>query len=289
MKTVSTFACLFILVVVAVTFSGCPIPVPGQTRTFDGMEFQWCPPGTFYMGSPLSEEGREPDENLHEVTISRGFWMGTYEVTQAQWVEVMGSNPSYSSNVGDDLPVNLVDWYDVQDFIDALNASHTDATYRLPTEAEWEYACRAGTMPRYYWGYDRYYTEIDKYCWYGASSGSMLRPVGGKRPNNWGLHDMSGSVLEWCQDWFGEYPTTPQTDPQGAESEFRKIIRGGSYLEPPIYCRSAGRYVAPPDDSDFSLIPYIMMGFRLVREADPCESGFATSHLLGLPLLNCLP
>jgi formylglycine-generating enzyme required for sulfatase activity len=275
------------LIIALAALSGCPRLLPGQTRTFDGIEFQYCPPGTFYMGSPLSEEGRQPDEPLHEVTLSRGYWLGKYEVTQTQWVEVMGSNPSYATSVGDDLPVNMVSWYDAQDFIIALNEATTGATYRLPTEAEWECACRAGRTARYYWEYDRDLARIDRYCWRHPSAGQVLHPVGEKRPNEWGLYDMSGNILEWCQDWYGDYPTVAVTDPQGPETGNRKIVRGGCYLDEAIFCRSAARYVCPPGFEDL-MFPPLIFGFRLVREVDPCHVRDPRIQLFDLPVLNYL-
>ena len=245
--------------------SGCPLgsqnPVPGETRVFHGIEFQWCPAGTFTMGSPANEEGREADETEHQVTLTKGFWLGTYEVTQAQWQSVMGSSPSDFS--GASRPVEKVSWDDVQGFLTRLNRGIGlfRAEYRLPTEAEWEYAYRAGTTTRFYWGDDLNETAIDDYAWYGQFLGET-HPVGDKLPNPWGLYDMSGNVYEWCQDWYGDYPAGPVTDPQGPPPDTNRVLRGGSWAAVPESCRAAYR------DSDTSDYPSFLIGFRLLRTAD---------------------
>ena len=259
MKTIYGSACLVILTIATVALTGCPPTlIPGQTRTFDGIEFQWCPPGTFYMGSPVSEDGRQSDETLHEVTISQGFWLGKYEVTQEQWESLMGSNPAL--NVGDNHPVERVSRDDAQSFIDALNAATSySATYRLPTEAEWEYAYRAGTTTRFFWGNDATENAIDEYALYNGNIDFGTEPVGTRRPNNWGLYDISGNVWEWVQDWYGEYPDGPVSDPQGPTSGNVGIVRGGSFLSFPYQCRAAHRFTHPADT------PSLMMGFRVLR------------------------
>lgn len=249
---------------VVVTLSGCPgrttDPVAGETRTFDGMEFQWCPAGTFPMGSPVSEDGHLPNETLHEVTLSHGFWLGKFEVTQAQWKNIMGANPSYDK--GKNRPVEGVSWDDVQDFLVILNATTTGATYRLPTEAEWEYACRAGTTTRYYWGNDASGTDIDRFAWYYDNATDIIHRVGKKLPNNWGLYDMSGNVFEWCQDWYGDYPAGPVVDPQGSAPDTNKVYRGGSRDSGAPGCRAAIRLAILPNIADAGL------GFRLLRTQD---------------------
>ncbi len=261
MKRLYRLAQLALVLVMLTPFTGCPpVLIPGQTRTFDGIEFQWCPPGTFYMGSLASEDGRQGDETLHKVTISTGFWLSKYEITQEQWVDLMGSNPSL--NVGDDLPVERISRDDAESFIDALNAITTySATYRLPSEAEWEYAYRAGTSTRFYWGQDAAETAIDRYAWYTTIAGGDTHPVGLKRPNTWGLYDMSGNVWEWVQDWYGAYPAGPITDPQGPAMGNEGIVRGGSFLSFPYQCRAAHRFTHPADT------PSLQMGFRVLRTA----------------------
>ncbi len=236
-------------------------PTPGETRAFDGMEFQWCPAGTFAMGSPELEAGAYPDETLHEVTLSAGFWLGTYEVTQAQWEAVRGANPSYYQ--GADRPVESVSWEDMQDYLLILNATTSGATYRLPTEAEWEYACRAGTTTRYYWGHDEDLTEIDDYVWYTPNSNDESHPVGEKLPNAWGLYDMLGNVDEFCQDWYGPYPEGPATDPEGPDSGETRVARGGDWGIGARGCRCARR-----DPGEFPNEGSDAVGFRLLRTQD---------------------
>jgi formylglycine-generating enzyme required for sulfatase activity len=190
------------------------------TRT-RAASFAFCeiPAGTFLMGS-----AKEPP--VHPVTISRGFFLGAYPVTQAQWEAVMGQNPSQFP--GADRPVEQVSWDDCQGFIARLNAAGK-GTFRLPTEAEWEYACRAGSTGTFCFGDDE--RQLDDYAWTRGNSGEETRPVGQKRPNSWGLHDMHGNVWEWCQDWWDDYTPGPVTDPQGAPSGFMgaRVFRGGCW------------------------------------------------------------
>ncbi|MBE3123596.1 MAG: formylglycine-generating enzyme family protein, partial [Planctomycetes bacterium] len=202
--------------------------------------------GTFMMGSPESEEGHESFESpQHEVTISKPFYMGVTEVTQDQYEAVMGTNSSYSR--GPTKPVANVSWGDATDFCRRLSQK-TGKAFRLPTEAEWEYACRAGTKTRYSFGDDE--NALDGYAWHKRNSPAGSQPVGRKRPNAWGLYDMHGNISEWCADWGGEYPTTPATDPQGPASGNRHILRGGSWPEADVnVLRSASRRSGPPGDS----------------------------------------
>ncbi len=200
---------------------------------------RWCPPGTFTMGSPPSKEGRYDDETQHSVTLTQGFWMGETEVTQGLWKEVMGSNPSRIKS-GDTYPVESVSWDDCQKFIEKLNARSdvkpTGLRFALPTEAQWEYACRAGTTGDY-GGTGR----LDDMGWYDGNSGNQTHPVGQKEPNAWNLRDMHGNVREWCQDWYGNYPTGAVTDPTGPASGVLRVLRGGSYWRYARSCRSAYR------------------------------------------------
>ncbi len=261
MNSLSRRFTILIAFVSLFSLTGCPIlfgpPVAGQTRTFDGIEFQWCPPGTFAMGSPMYEVGRNMDEPLHEVTLSEGFWLSKYPITQAQWENITGTNPS--NFAGADKPVENVSWDDVQDFLIYLNASSANAMYRLPTEAEWEYAYRAGTTTRFYWGDDSSLTDIDNYAWYDTNEGSQTHPVGQKLPNAWGLYDMAGNVEEWCQDTYGTYPAGPVTDPQGPPPGNSKVLRGGAYNDDAVDVRAAARDFF---NSDSRLD---IAGFRLVR------------------------
>lgn len=249
---VLAFSCLLIL-------TSCPsgLRAAGATRTFDGIRFQWCPPGTFAMGSPSTEIGHQSDETLHEVTLSTGFWLSTFEITQEQWENFAGTKPSASE--GDDLPVESVSWNDVQEFLVVLNATTSGATYRLPTEAEWEYAYRADTTTRFYWGNDADETEIDDNAWYEDNSGGAIQPVGQKNANAWGFRDMGGNNQEWCQDVAAAYPAGTVTDPQGPSSGSERIVRGGAFSDSPNRCRAANRESILPD------VRIDNIGFRLVR------------------------
>ena len=180
------------------------IPTPFEAPR--SVRRHWIEPGTFLMGAA------DLGFTEHEVTISRGFYLGKYEITQGQWESVMGSNPSYFG--GSNRPVEQVSWNDVQEFIGRLNEAAGEEVYRLPTEAEWEYACRAGTTTRWSFGDDE--GQLGEYAWYtGNNSPYGTKEVGTKRPNPWGLYDMHGNVWEWCQDWYGSYTSDSQIDPAG--------------------------------------------------------------------------
>ena len=220
------------------------------------MEFVRIEAGSFLMGSPEDEEGRSGRrERQHEVRISQGFWMGKYEVTQQEWEAVMGTNPSYSKDCGPRCPVEKVSWDDTQEFIRRLNelASGRGYEYRLPTEAEWEYAARAGTR-------GAHYGELGEIAWYGDNSGYKVHPVGQKLANAWGLHDMLGNVAEWTGDTDGLYPAGPVTDPQREDpSEVARVVRGGTFDTNWTYQRAARRGSSHPSNR------YYNHGFRLVR------------------------
>ena len=215
-----------------------------------GMEFVWIPAGKFRMGS-TSSEAFDDEQPMTQVRISRGFWLGKYEVTQTEWEAVMGSNPSSFNGCGH-CPVEEVSWNDVQDFISRLNAQEGREVYRLPAEAEWEYAARAGTKG------DRY-GDLDAIAWYGDTSGRRTHPVGGKAPNAWGLHDVLGNVVEWVGDWYGDYIGGSVTDPQGPGSGPGRVIRGGCWVGAAKHSRTSNRNVSPPD------VRYDFLGFRLLR------------------------
>ncbi|MEI6206576.1 MAG: SUMF1/EgtB/PvdO family nonheme iron enzyme [Desulfuromonadales bacterium] len=204
------------------------------------------PAGTFMMG----DSSHSP---VHQVTISRDFYLGKYPVTQAQWEAVMGRNPSKFK--GADRPVEQVSHDDCQEFVKRLNATGK-GTFRLPTEAEWEYACRAGSTSTYCFGDSD--AQLGDYAWYSANSGSQTQPVGRKKANFWGLHDMHGNVWEWCQDWHGDYPSEAVTDPQGPSSGSGRVLRGGCWLFDASLATSAFRYESTPD------IRYDFLGFRVV-------------------------
>lgn len=211
-------------------------------------------PGTFTMGSA----GGDPDEQpAHPVTLTKPFYLGKYEVTQEQWQAVMGSNPSY--NQGAKNPVENVSWDDCQGFITKLNAKAGVAAagaFRLPSEAEWEYACRAGSTTAYCYGDDE--GTLADYAWYEANSGDTA-PVGGKKANAWGLYDLHGNVWEWCQDRDGGYPAAAVTDPTGPNSGSIRVNRGGGRLGSAVRCRSAVRRWDKPGDRLSSL------GLRVLR------------------------
>jgi len=210
-----------------------------------GMKFVLIPTGRFMMGSPSGEAKRSSHEGpQHEVEITKFFYLGQHEVTQGQWKAVMGSNPSHFK--GDDLPVESVSWNDVQEFIRRLNQQENTNRYRLPTEAEWEYACRAGSRSAYSFGDSA--DRLGEYAWYDGNSGAKTHPVGQKKPNAWGLFDMHGNVWEWCQDWYGAdyYSGSPAADPQGPSSGQSRVLRGGSWYVNPIYTRSADRDWSDP-------------------------------------------
>ena len=231
-----------------------------KTIVVNGVEFafRWCPPGTFLMGSPESEKGHldYPDKNnnneaLHEVTLTKGFWIMETEVTQKQWQAVMGYNPCRFKN--DNCPVECVSWSDCQKFCFQLG-------FQLPTEAQWEYACRAGSS-------DTYAGNLNEMAWYDSNSGNKTHPVGMKKPNAWGLYDMHGNVWEWCQDWqLLPYPGVSETDPVGPSNGIYRVHRGGSWRHGGTWCRSAYRSGHTPDD------PASYIGFRCICAKMPVQS-----------------
>ena len=234
-----------------------PSEAPAEVRNSVAMEFVRIPAGEFRMGS-TSSEALAHEQPVTRVRISRAFDLGKYEVTQGQWAAVMGSNPSYFDECGLDCPVEVVSWNDAQEFIRRLNAMDGAGTYRLPTEAEWEYAARAGTTG------DRY-GNLDAIAWYGGNSGDRTHPVGQKVPNAWGLYDMLGNVYEWVQDWYGRYPGGTVTDLRGPAAGSRWVNRGCGWFIDASKCRSSYRYTSHP--SDYSRKNNL--GFRLLRTVRP--------------------
>ena len=235
-----------------------------------GMELVYIPPGTFVMGSPAEEQGRgrsgSSDETQHRVRLTKGFFMGVTEVTQAQWKAVMGTDPSRFK--GDNLPVERVSWHVAVAFCRKLSASE-GKQYRLPTEAEWEYACRAGTTTAFNTGptistdqanYDGNHT-------YAGGRRDVYRkktmPVGSFKANAWGLYDMHGNVYEWCSDRHGEYPRGEAVDPTGPAKGKLRVLRGGSWYYAPWFCRSASRRRVLARQS---VVWYYGVGFRLVLD-----------------------
>ncbi len=223
-----------------------------------GMKFVYIKPGTFMMGSPSSEPGRDDDERWHQVAITKGYYFQITEVTQGQWKRVMGSNPSTFKNCGDTCPVESVSWNDAQEFIQMLNHMEGHTKYRLPTEAEWEYAARAGTRTPYCFGANLSKDQANFGKDYNQTTQTTV-PVGGFAANAWGLHDMHGNVWEWCRDWYGNYPTGPVTDPVGPSSGEYRVYRGGSWSHDAGGCRSAYRGRRRPGSRSRYL------GLRLVR------------------------
>jgi formylglycine-generating enzyme required for sulfatase activity len=222
------------------------VALPGLPAGAKPLEMVLIPAGTFTMGSPESEPGRSSNEGpQHQVTISKPFYLGKYELTQAQWSAVMGSNPAEGHGVGDNYPVYNVSWNDCQAFIEKLNVMGLGA-FRLPTEAEWEYACRAGTTTPFYWGDDPKLTKIRQCAWYGGNSQGGTHEVGLLEPNAWGLFDMSGNVWECCWDGHSPYSADDQIDPKAEEYSSFRVLRGGAWGgSSALWCRSACRYGCP--------------------------------------------
>lgn len=261
------------------------VPLPNLPANAKPLEMVYIETGTFMMGSPSDERGRDWDEGpQHQVTLSQGFYMGKYEVTQAQFEAVMGENPARSFGVGDDYPVYYVSWYDAARFcnrlseMEGLQPVYTESGdwpanmnangYRLPTEAEWEYACRAGTQTRFSHGDALECSDEcgscdlhDQYMvWCGNDSGHS-EEVGTKLPNSWGLHDMHGNVWEWCTDWYDNdyYYRSPEVDPVNIQTNQFRVLRGGVWSNFAWICRSAIRLRLNPSGTDYN------GGFRVCR------------------------
>lgn len=230
-----------------------------------GMEFVLLPAGLFRMGSPVDEPDSYHDETRHMVTISKPYYIQTTEVTQGQWKAVMGENPSFHVECGDNCPVEQVSWEDAQAFISKLNEMEGVQKYRLPTEAEWEYACRAenetafsnGAITKIKCEVD---SNLDAVGWYCANADEKTQPVASKQPNAWGLYDMHGNVWEWCQDYYTYYPTVHVKDPRGPDAGKVRVVRGGSWVSFASLCRSASRAWNGPQRRVTHL------GFRVVRD-----------------------
>ena len=223
--------------------------------------FRWCPPGTFMMGSPESEQGRQPNERQHQVTLTQGFWMLETEVTQAMWVSIMGNNPSEDTKVNR-RPVETVSWNDCQEYIQKLNdlgVAPAGFKFSLPTEAQWEYACRAGTTTAFHFGNTLSREQANFNHHIGRTT-----EVGSYPANAWGLYDMHGNVMEWCLDWLGEYPRGAVTDPMGSPQNTVRGQRGGHWHEwggTAANCRSAHRGSFAPTGA----IHFVGFRFALVQ------------------------
>jgi formylglycine-generating enzyme required for sulfatase activity len=232
-----------------------------------GMKLQLIEHGKFLMGVPRDEYGRLDDNELpqHEVSVSRDYYLGVHEATQAQYKTVMGENPSYFRNSPDSnrLPVENVTWHQAQEFCNRLSArpeeKSNERVYRLPTEAEWEMACRGGSTTAYGFGDDR--RELSNYAWYSENSNERTHPVGSKAANAFGLYDMHGNVSEWCSNWMGKYPNSPAVDPRGPSSGKFKVIRGKSFNHWAVHNRSGVRSEQAPDAALWTVC------FRVVLEA----------------------
>ncbi len=233
--------------------------------------YVYIPPGTFTMGSPSTESDRFGDETPHLVTLTRGFRMKQTEVTQAEWLAVMGKNPSTFK--GPSRPVEEVSWIQCLEFCNKLSVRHgltpcydgsawnrSANGYRLPTEAEWEYACRAGGSGRFCSGDSE--ADLSRHGWYAANSNDQAHDGKLKEPNAWGLYDMHGNVWEWCWDFWGDYPSEGVTDPAGPQYGSVRVNRGGGWPDAARLCRSADRDSASPHYHSGNL------GFRIVRNAD---------------------
>ena len=223
---------------------GEPIPVSFRMR--------WIPPGTFWMGSPEGEEGRYDDEVRHRVRLTEGYWLGETPCTQGLWKVVNGDNPSEFN--GDEHPVEKVSWDDTQTFLQKLNALRPGLDVGLPTEAQWEYACRAGTQ-------EARYGELEAVAWFGGNASHTTHPVGLKAPNAWGLHDTLGNVWEWCQDYYDDYQVVGEVTENrvGLSKGVYRVLRGGGWSRSARLVRAACRLRRAPADGLSSC------GFRLSR------------------------
>jgi formylglycine-generating enzyme required for sulfatase activity len=272
-KRPEVFATLFCVILLAGIFLPSLIHTAEKTiRNSLGMEFVLIPAGAFLMGSPGYEAHRHKGETQHRVRISRPFYMQTTEVTLKQWRAIMGRKLFGRRKGKGSMPVTRVSWHDCTDFLKKLNALN-QGRYRLPTEAEWEYACRAGSTTAFSWGngadcskamFGNNSRKSEECLEYVKSSKRLLpnspAPVQSYPPNAWGLYDMHGNVWEWCQDWYGPYPASPVEDPSGPVSGPGRVRRGGSWFKHSYSCRSANRaYGHPPTR-------YRTTGFRLVRD-----------------------
>ncbi len=246
---------------------------PGTVRTCDlgggvSMDFVWCPPGSFLMGSTSAEQDAaikslpadikpetrkstiaaiENEGPKHKVTFKKGFWMAKTEVTQAQWKQVMGANPSRFNDSGPNAPVETVSWDDCQIFMhkmDRLISGQIKGKASLPTEAQWEYACRAGSITAYYFGDDP--AKLGDYAWFAANSSMKTHAVAGKLPNAWGLYDMHGNVWEWCRDFFEKYPLKDVTDPRSSLIGQGRVGRGGGWDDFALDLRASYRSFGRP-------------------------------------------
>jgi len=224
--------------------------INNSSKEIGGIKFVFIPKGSFIMGS-VDNEGESNEHPQHKVNLD-SYWMGIYEITQKQYQSLMDKNPSYFK--GENLPVEQVTWDDAVEFCNKFSDKYK-VKMRLPTEAEWEYACRAGTDTKYYWG-----NELNgDYCWYGVNSGEKTHAVGEKKPNRWGLYDMSGNVWEWCLDWYNDkyYIISSSDNPQGPNLGYYRVLRGGGRSREYCHrstCRSSDEPVSASDTNGFRVV-----------------------------------
>jgi formylglycine-generating enzyme required for sulfatase activity len=230
-----------------------------------GVTLAWIPPGSFVMGSSASEPCRDPDEAPHHVTLTRGFWMSAHPITRRQWWKVMRSMPA--DEPADEHPIEGVSWEEANEFLDVLvEQMEYEFAFRLPSEAEWEYACRAGTVTPYPHGFrlSSAQANFDATRYDERLSAPPLErrqgttPVGTFPPNAWGLYDVCGNVMEWCADWYGPYDLGEARDPAGPQQGQSRVLRGGGWWSPAHACRSARRSAALPEATA------LPAGFRVV-------------------------
>jgi len=281
-NTNTLFLALFLCMVISLDV--CRGQSSKEITNSIGMKLVRIPKGKFMMGSPMNEQGRYERELQHEVIISKDFYMGVHEVTQAQYLKVMESNPSFwqgrkVENEKETLnhPVEQVTWNDAVAFCKRLSELPEEVkagrVYRLPTEAEWEYACRAKKKTALYFG--EVSQTADNHLWYRFNSGGQTKPVGSKKCNAWGLYDMHGNVWEWCNDFYGEYPSSRMTDPVGPKDGLERIFRGGSCAEEFTECRSANRGRFEPTFKSF------YHGFRVAMSSPPNSNDIASAPING--------
>lgn len=253
---------LKVVMLLSATLTTAELKAEITIKTFNGIAFVKITPGCFQMGGDAQfKETLKVELPVHRVCIEKPFYLGETEVTQTQWMAVMGANPS-KFNVGVH-PVERVSWEEAQAFIKRLNEREGHDVYRLPTEAEWEYAARAGSDELYSFGDGS--SELSKYAWYGNEGyGGRTSPVRYKQPNAWGLYDMHGNVWEWVQDWYGEsyYANSPTNDPKGPESGKFRVYRGGSWVAKAANLRASIRFSGLPSSRSRDI------GFRLVRQTE---------------------
>jgi formylglycine-generating enzyme required for sulfatase activity len=233
----------------------CEFQVPRHDREGNVTQrMRWIKPGEFLMGSPKGEGGRENESPQHLVTLTQGYWLADSQVTQELWTSIAGKNPSIFR--GDTNPVEQISWRECQKWLPNVLEKVPTLQLALPTEAQWEYACRAGSQTAYCFGDDP--KELPKYGWFGENAEGKTHPVKQLQPNGWGLYDMHGNVWEWCSNWYGDYPNAPANNPQGPSEGQVKIYRGGSWGSDAEVSRSAYRnHLNPNNKSDF-------IGIRLV-------------------------